>query len=272
MTAATPRRLAVPLGRPVGEVDEQWAARHLRSTLVAGFGVDGLARMQAARVLVVGAGGLGSPVLLYLAAAGVGTLGICDADVVEVTNLQRQVIHDEQSIDVAKTESAARKLRPMNHRLEVRTHGWATPELLDELADDYDLMLECSDTFDTKYLMGDWCEAANKPLVWGSVVDMSWQVSVFWTNPDDGGPGTRMRDLYPNQPKPGTTPSSLEVGVLGPVAGQAGTTIATEAVKLICGMGAPLFGRVAIADTRAGRYDTVTFAPEAALGVDMTGS
>ena len=255
--------LRIPLGRPIVEVDAQWADRHLRSTLVAGIGVAGLARLQAARVLVVGAGGLGSPVLMYLAAAGVGLLGICDADAVEHTNLQRQIIHGEHSVGQAKTESAAERLGALNSQLEVRTHGWATPELLDELAGDYDLVLDCSDSFDAKYLLGDWCATNNMPLVWGSVVAMSWQVSVFWRQPDDGGPGVRLRDLYPTQPAAGTTPSSLQVGVLGPVVGQAGATMATEAVKLICGVGRPLFGRVLIADAGAGQYDTVVFAPDA---------
>lgn len=255
--------LRITLGRPITEVDAHWAERHLRSTLVAGVGVQGLARLHAARVLVVGAGGLGSPVLMYLAAAGVGTLGICDADVVEHTNLQRQIIHGEHSVGQDKTASAAERLRAMNSTLEVRTHGWATAELLDELADDYDLVLDCCDNFDAKYLLGDWCAANNMPLVWGSVVAMSWQVSVFWAEPNDGRPGVRLRDLYPEQPAPGSTPSSLQVGVLGPMVGQAGATMASEAVKLICGLGQPLFGRVVIADAGVGHYDTVVFAPDA---------
>jgi len=134
------------------------------------------------------------------------------------------------------------------------------------VADDYDLVMDCCDSFDAKYLLGDWCAARNMALVWGSVVAMSWQVSVFWTSPPDGGPGVRLRDLYPNQPLPGTTPSSLEVGVLGPVVGQTASTMATEAVKLICGFGAPLFGRVEIADARVARHDVVTFAPQAVTG------
>ena len=255
------RTLQLTLGRPVEAVAADWAARHHRTALVEGIADEGLARLRAARVLVVGAGGLGSPVLLYLAAAGVGTIGICDADAVELTNLQRQVVHDEASVGVAKTASAAARLRAINSAVEVIEYGWATPELLGEIGADYDLVLDCVDSFDAKYLLGDWCAANDKPLVWGSVVAMSWQVSVFWTTPPDGGPGVRLRDLYPNQPAPGSTPSSLQVGVLGPVVGQAASTMATEAVKLICGLGAPLFGRLAIADARAGRYDVVGFAP-----------
>lgn len=258
------RTLRAPLGRPISPVSDAWAQRHHRSLLVAGVGADGLARLQAARVLVVGAGGLGSPVLMYLAAAGVGTLGICDADAVELTNLQRQIVHDESSVGMAKTESAARRLRALNSAVEVRVHGWATSELLDELAADYDLVIDCCDSFEAKYLLGDWCAAANKPLVWGSVVAMSWQVSVFWTAPADGGPGVGLRDLYPATPPAGATPSSLDVGVLGPVVGQAASTMATEAIKLICGFGVPLFGRLAIADAAQGRYDVVGFAPHLA--------
>lgn len=260
------RTLTLPLGRPIEAVSHSWAARHHRSALVTGIGDEGLARLKAARVLVVGAGGLGSPVLMYLAAAGVQTIGICDADVVEETNLQRQIIHDEASVGVLKTESAAHRLRAMSSQTEVRTYGWVTRELLDELADDYDLVMDCCDSFGAKYLLGDWCAETNKPLVWGSVVAMSWQVSVFWTAPSDGRPGVRMRDLYPTQPAPGSTPSSLQVGVLGPVVGQAASTMAIEAVKLICGLGAPLFGRVAIADARVGRHDVVTFLPRAVSG------
>lgn len=260
------RTLTLPLGRPVESVPDVWAARHHRSALVAGVGDEGLARLKAARVLVVGAGGLGSPVLMYLAAAGVGTIGICDADAVEETNLQRQIIHDEASVGVLKTESAAGRLHALNSGVEVTTYGWATRELLDELADDYDLVMDCCDSFDAKYLLGDWCAETNKPLVWGSVIAMNWQVSVFWTNPGDGGPGVRMRDLYPTQPAHGTTPSSLQVGVLGPVVGETASAMATEAVKLICGLGAPLFGRVAISDSRVGRHDVVTFAPHAVSG------
>ena len=245
-------------GPALGRDDTHRYARHL---LVPAVGELGQRRLRNAHVAVLGAGGLGSPALLYLAAAGVGTIGICDADAVELTNLQRQVVHDEASVGVAKTASAAARLRAINSAVEVIEYGWATPELLGEIGADYDLVLDCVDSFDAKYLLGDWCAANDKPLVWGSVVAMSWQVSVFWTNPSDGGPGVRLRDLYPNQPAPGSTPSSLQVGVLGPVVGQAASTMATEAVKLICGLGAPLFGRLAIADARAGRYDVVGFAP-----------
>lgn len=261
MDRAAVRTLQLDLTRPVAPVDEAWATRHHRTALIADLDAAGLARLKAASVLVVGAGGLGSPVLLYLAAAGVGKVGICDADAVELTNLQRQIVHDEASVGVAKTASAAARLRALNSEIEINEYGWATPELLDEIGADYDLVLDCVDSFDAKYLLGDWCAANDKPLVWGSIVAMSWQVSVFWTTPSDGGPGVRMRDLYPVQPAPGTTPSSLQVGVLGPVVGQAASTMATEAVKLICGLGNPLFGRLVIADARAGRYDVVTFAP-----------
>lgn len=258
------RSLRIPLGRPITPVDEQWATRQLRTAQVEGIGTEGLARLKAARVLVVGAGGLGSPVLTYLAAAGVGTLGICDDDLVEQSNLQRQVIHDESGLGTPKTHSAAQRLQAINSSIEIRTHGWATPDLLDELADQYDLLLDCCDSFDAKYLLADWCAEHNKPQIWGSAVAMSWQVSVFWAQPTDGGPGVRLRELYPVQPAHGTTPSAATVGVLGPVVGQAGATMAIEAIKLICGVGAPLFGRVAVADARAARHDIITFNPQAA--------
>ncbi|MCT3003776.1 HesA/MoeB/ThiF family protein, partial [Propionibacterium freudenreichii] len=189
--------------------------------------------MRAARVLVVGAGGLGSPVLLYLAAAGVGTLGVCDSDVVEVTNLARQLLHGEADVGMAKPESAARRLGALDASVRVEQFGNVTRDFLDAHGTEWDLVIDCTDNFAAKYLVADWCADSGVPLVWGTVVSMGFQVSVFWSRPPAGVPATTLRMVYPHVPPPGTTPASPQVGVLGSVVGQAGTAMATEATKLI---------------------------------------
>lgn len=252
----------IPLGAPVEptpHTENPWP-RHRRNWLVSGIGVAGQARLRAARVLVVGAGGLGSPVLLYLGAAGVGRLGVADGDRVEVDNLARQVIHTDGEVGAQKTASARRRLLELDPGLEVEELGMITVTLLDEQRDRWDLVMDCSDNFPTKYLVGDWCDRTGTPLVWGTVVDMIWQVSVFWSDPPSGWPSTRLRGLHPWQPAPGQTPTSTEVGVLGPVVGQVGCTMAVEAVKLITGVGTPLIGQVLYGDARNSRYETLTFA------------
>ncbi|WP_241157539.1 HesA/MoeB/ThiF family protein [Schaalia sp. ZJ1691] len=256
------RPVRIPLRNPIASADlvEKEDERHRRNWLVRGIGPQGHARLAASRILVVGAGGLGSPVLLYLGAAGVGTLGICDFDVVERSNLSRQVIHADRSVGHNKAESAAQHLQALDPDLTVHTFGRVTSEFLDAHRDEWDLILECSDNFSTKYLVADWCAASGVPLVWGTVVDMIFQVSVFWSRPLPGIPATTLRDLHPRIPDPGTTPVSTQVGVLGPVVGQAGTIMATEAIKLITGVGRPLIGQVLYGDSRQNRYETLTFA------------
>lgn len=234
--------------------------RHRRSWLVVGIGPEGQARLRAARVLVVGAGGLGSPVLLYLAAAGVGTIGVCDSDVVEEHNLQRQVIHGTPGVGTAKTASAAARLLDLDPAVRVECFGHVTRSFLEEHGHEWDLFVECTDTFEAKYLVADWCAEAGTPLVWGTVVAMDFQVSVFWSAPPAPRPATTLRMLYPRVPEPGTTPSSLHVGVLGPVVGQTGSAMATEAIKLITGAGDPLIGKVLIGDAAHNRYTTLPFA------------
>ncbi|EPH02973.1 hypothetical protein HMPREF1531_02291 [Propionibacterium sp. oral taxon 192 str. F0372] len=251
----------IPLGTPVGlrpDAETAWQ-RHRRNWLVSGIGVEGQARLHAARVLVVGAGGLGSPVLLYLAAAGIGRLGIADFDLVEVNNLARQVLHGHGDVGDAKSASARRHLLRLDPDLRVTELGRVTSELLDGQRNEWDLIVECSDNFPTKYLVGDWCERTGKPLVWGTVVDMVWQVSDFWSDPPQGWPVTSLRGLHARQPAPRETPTSTEVGVLGPVVGQAGCTMATEVVKLITGVGTPLIGQLLYGDARRNRYETLTF-------------
>lgn len=235
--------------------DEQ--ERYSRNIRIPGIGTAGQERLRGARALVVGAGGLGSPVIAYLAAAGVGHLTIADGDVVEPSNLQRQVIHRTRDLGVAKTESAARFAADLNGGVRVRTHGLVTGANVEALAAEHDVVLECSDNFATKFLLDDACAAAGTPLVWGTIVGLTCQVTVFGPRPGGGRP-VRLRDIWPEPPEPGTTPNSNEAGVLGAAVGHAGSLMATEAIKILTGVGEPLLGRLLVADLAAGTWDTVT--------------
>jgi molybdopterin/thiamine biosynthesis adenylyltransferase len=234
--------------------------RHRRNWIVPGIGREGQARLEAARVLVVGAGGLGSPLLLYLTAAGVGTLGVCDSDVVELANLARQLLHGEADVGMPKPQSAAKQLGMLDSQVKIEQYPHVTREFLDAHGSEWDLVVDCTDNFAAKYLVGDWCAESGVPFVWGTVVGMSFQVSVFWSKPPAGVPVTKLRMLHPDMPAPGTTPASPKVGVLGPVVGQTGTAQATEVVKLLTGVGEPLIGKALVADVARNRYTTLTFA------------
>ena len=261
--AVSGRSVALPLINEPGpyEAGDPALERFRRNWLVSGIGEAGQARLAAARVLVVGAGGLGSPVLLYLTAAGVGTIGICDSDVVEVSNLQRQLLHGEGDVGDPKPDSAVRHLSGLNSSVHFERYGHVTREWLDEHGREWDLIVECTDNFDAKYLVADYCADSGLPLVWGTVVSMAFQVSVFWSQAPAPVPSLTLRSLHPVKPAPGTTPASPKVGVLGPVVGQAGTAMATEAIKLLVGFGEPLIGRVLMMDAATQRADVLTFAP-----------
>ena len=261
--AVSGRAVALPLiNAPVPcEAGDPALERFRRNWLVSGIGQAGQARLAAARVLVVGAGGLGSPVLLYLTAAGVGTIGICDSDVVDTSNLQRQLLHGEADVGDPKPDSAVRHLSALNSGVRFERYGHVTREWLDEHGREWDLIVECTDSFDSKYLVADYCADSGVPLVWGTVVSMAFQVSVFWSAAPAPVPSLTLRSLHPVKPAPGTTPASPEVGVLGPVVGQAGTAMATEAIKLLVGFGEPLIGRVLTVDAATQRADVLTFAP-----------
>lgn len=261
--AVSGRSVAVPLHcAPVRyEAGNPALERFRRNWLVSGIGEAGQARLAASRVLVVGAGGLGSPVLLYLTAAGIGTIGICDSDVVEVSNLQRQLLHGEGDVGVPKPNSAVRHLSGLNSSVQFARFGHVTRQWLDEHGHEWDLIVECTDNFDAKYLVADYCADSGVPLVWGTVVRMAYQVSVFWSAAPAPVPSLTLRSLHPVQPAPGTTPASTQVGVLGPVVGQAGTAMATEAIKMLVGFGEPLIGRVLMVDATTQRTDVLTFAP-----------
>jgi molybdopterin/thiamine biosynthesis adenylyltransferase/rhodanese-related sulfurtransferase len=206
-----------------------------------------------ARVLCVGAGGLGSPVLLYLAAAGVGTLGIVDFDDVDESNLQRQIIHGQSDVGFSKVESARKKIKEINPEVNVELH----PVRLDvsnvlEIFSRYDLIVDTTDNFATRYLVNDACVLLNKPCVWGSIYRFDGQASVFWA---EHGPCYRC--LHPEPPPFGMVPSCAEGGVLGMLCGSIGSIQATEAIKLITGVGEPLIGYVMIYEALEMTYSKI---------------
>lgn len=219
--------------------------RYSRHILVQEISIIGQQRIKAAKVLCIGAGGLGSPVLMYLAAAGVGTLGIVDFDVVEESNLQRQIIHGQSDIGTSKVESAKRKISEINPFVRVLTHDVRldTSNIL-EIFKDYDLVIDGTDNFATRYLINDACVLLSKPLIWGSVLRFDGQVSVFWS---EHGPCYRC--LHPTPPQ--DVPNCAEAGVLGVLCASIASIQATEAVKLITGIGEPLIGGLIIYDALA---------------------
>lgn len=246
-----------PLVQPAAELTRDEVARYSRHVIMPDLGVDGQRRLKGARVLVIGAGGLGSPVLLYLAAAGVGTVGIVEFDVVEVSNLHRQVIHGQSDIGRAKAHSARDSLREINPLIEVRLHEVRlAPDNAVDLFGGYDLIIDGTDNFATRYLVNDAAALAGKPYVWGSIHRFEGQVSVFWEDAPDGR-AINYRDLYPEPPPPGLVPSCAEGGVLGVLCASVGSMMATEAIKLITGIGESLLGRLMVYDALAMTYRTI---------------
>ncbi|MDG9881346.1 MULTISPECIES: molybdopterin-synthase adenylyltransferase MoeB [Pseudomonas] len=237
-----------PLVEPGAELSREEVNRYSRHLLIPNMGVTGQRRLKNARVLVIGAGGLGSPTLLYLAAAGVGTLGVIDFDRVDESNLQRQVIHTVDSVGELKVESARQAIARLNPLVKVITHSdRLEPGIAVELFSRYDLILDGTDNFATRYLVNDACILANKPYVWGSIFRFEGQASVFWENAPDGR-GLNYRDLYPEPPPPELAPSCAEGGVLGVLCAAIASIMATEAIKLLVGIGDPLLGRLMVYD------------------------
>jgi adenylyltransferase/sulfurtransferase len=242
-----------PLVPPGPELTAAERTRFARHLLLPDLGLDGQRRLRAARVLVVGAGGLGSPALLYLAAAGVGTIGVVDDDVVEVTNLQRQVVHGVADVGRAKVDSAAEAVLAVSPDTVVVRHR----ERLDAdsalgVVADYDLVLDGADNFPTRYLVGDACARLGVPHVWGSVYRFDGQVSVWWA-----GEGPCYACVFPAQPPPDAVPSCAVGGVLGAVCASVGSVMATEAVKLVTGVGDVLVGRLLVHDALQQTWDAV---------------
>lgn len=237
--------------------------RYKRHLVLKDVGGPGQQALKAAKVLVVGAGGLGSPVLMYLAAAGVGTLGIIDDDHVSLDNLQRQIAHDTSRVGTPKTESAAAAIARLNPHVEVRTHAerLETGNALDIIAQ-YDIVADGSDNFATRYLVNDACYLARKPLVFAALGPFDGHLTTFRafeTGPDDK-PYPNYRCIFPEAPPPGTVANCSEVGVLGAVAGVLGTMQAMEVLKEIIGIGETLAGRLVIYDALACRFQTVKIA------------
>lgn len=230
--------------------------RYSRHILLREVGAIGQAKLRAARVLVVGAGGLGSPLAMYLAAAGVGTLGLVDHDVLELSNLQRQVAHATARVGQRKVDSAAEALRGLNPEVKLKLH----PRRMDaatarELIPQYDVICDGTDNFPTRFLLGDACHLLGKPLVSAAVLRFEGQLSVFRAH--EGAPHPCHRCLNPEPPPPGLVPSCSEAGVLGAVVGVMGTLQATEVLKLIMGVGEGMSGRLLLWDALDARFRTV---------------
>jgi len=239
-----------PLVEPAGELTPDEVERYSRHLIIPEIGALGQRRLKNAKVLVIGAGGLGSPALLYLAAAGVGTLGIIDDDAVDLSNLQRQVIHGVADVGRPKIESARDAIAALNPLVDVRLHNVrldASNAL--ELFAGYDLILDGADNFATRYLVNDAAAILGKPYVWGSIFRFDGQVSVFWEKH-----GPTYRDLYPEAPPAGSVPSCGEGGVFGMLCAAVGSLMVTEAVKLVTGVGRSLLGRVALFDALGGSW------------------
>lgn len=246
-------------GQALGRDEIERYARHIVLPEVGGAGQQ---KLKAARVLVIGAGGLGSPVALYLAAAGVGKIGMADDDTVSLSNLQRQVIHATADIGRAKLDSAGERVAAINPHVAFTPH----PLRLDAengpaIVTDYDLVVDGSDNFSTRYRMADLCEAAGIPLVTAAVQRFSGSLTVLAPHLTDaeGRQNPRYRDLFPEAPAPGVVPSCAEAGILGTTTGVLGTLAANEAIKVICGIGEPLVGRLLMVDLLGPRFETIRY-------------
>ena len=247
-----------PLVAPASDLSREELERYSRHLTLPQLGEEGQRRLKNARVLVIGAGGLGAPALQYLAAAGVGTIGVVDDDVVSVSNLQRQVVHGMADIGRPKVDSAADAVARLNPLVTVHRH----PERLStdnalEIFSGYDLIMDGADNFGTRFLVSDAAELTGIPVVWGSILRFDGQVSVFWS-----GHGPVYRDLFPEAPAPGQVPSCAEGGVLGMLPATIGSVMVTEALKLITGIGRPLLGRVLIQDALAQTWRELTVLPD----------
>ena len=236
--------------------------RYARHIVLREVGGPGQAALGRSRVLVVGAGGLGAPVLLYLAAAGVGRLGIVDDDVVTLSNLQRQVIHATPDIGVAKVDSAAAMIRRLNPHVAVAQHNVRlTAQNALELIGDYDIVADGSDNFATRYLVSDACYFARRPLVSAALGSFDGTLTTIRAHErgPDGKPNPTYRCLFPEPPPPGTVPACAEAGILGALAGVIGSMMALEVIREIAGFGEGLVGRLVMLDARAMRFETLRY-------------
>jgi sulfur-carrier protein adenylyltransferase/sulfurtransferase len=242
-----------PLVEPATELSVDEVRRYSRHLIIPDVGMSGQKRLKNAKVLCVGAGGLGSPALMYLAAAGVGTLGIAEFDTVDESNLQRQIIHGQKDIGRSKAESARDSVLEINPYVTVQLHEVRLDSTnVMEIFADYDLIVDGTDNFATRYLVNDACVLLKKPYVWGSIYRFDGQASVFWA---EHGPCYRC--LYPEPPPPGMVPSCAEGGVLGVLCASIGSIQVTEAIKLLAGIGDPLVGRLMVYDALEMSYRQV---------------
>jgi adenylyltransferase/sulfurtransferase len=239
-----------PLVEPAAELTVDEIRRYSRHLIIPDVGVTGQKRLKNARVLCVGAGGLGSPALMYLAAAGVGMLGIVEFDTVDESNLQRQIIHGQSDIGRSKAESARDSVREINPYVHVVLHDEAlTNDNVMQIFEQYDLIVDGTDNFATRYMVNDAAVLLGKPYVWGSIYRFDGQASVFWA---EHGPCYRC--LYPEPPPPGMVPSCAEGGVLGVLCASIGSIQVTEAIKLLTGIGEPLLGSLVVYDALEMQY------------------
>jgi len=242
-----------PLVEPAESLTVEEVRRYSRHLIIPDVAMDGQKRLKNARVLCVGAGGLGSPALMYLAAAGVGTLGIVEFDVVDESNLQRQIIHGQSDIGRSKAESARDSVKEINPLVTVNLHEVRLDSSnVMEIFSQYDLIVDGTDNFATRYLVNDACVLLGKPYVWGSIYRFDGQASVFWS---EYGPCYRC--LYPEPPPPGMVPSCAEGGVLGVLCASIGSIQVNEAIKVLTGIGEPLVGRLMIYDALEMTYRQV---------------
>ena len=242
-----------PLVEPAPSLSIDEVRRYSRHLIIPDVAMDGQKRLKNARVLCVGAGGLGSPALMYLAAAGVGTLGVVEFDTVDESNLQRQIIHGQSDIGRSKAESARDTIREINPYVNVVLHNEAlSNDNVFQIFEQYDLIVDGTDNFATRYLVNDAAVLLGKPYVWGSIYRFDGQASVFWA---EHGPCYRC--LYPEPPPPGMVPSCAEGGVLGVLCASIGSIQVTEAVKLLTGVGEPLVGRLMVYDALEMTYRSI---------------
>ena len=246
--------LLPPLVEPAAELTREEVMRYSRHLIIPDVATAGQKRLKNARVLAVGAGGLGSPTLLYLAAAGVGTLGIVDFDTVDESNLQRQVIHGQSDIGRSKAQSARDSVKEINPLVNVVLHETRLDSTnVLEIFADYDLIVDGTDNFATRYMVNDAAFFLGKPYVWGSIYRFDGQASVFWPSAP-GGEAPCYRCLYPEPPPPGMVPSCAEGGVLGVLCASIGSIQTNEAIKLLMGIGEPLVGTLMVYDALETEY------------------
>ncbi len=242
-----------PLVNTLGDLSNDEIKRYSRHLIMPEVGIEGQRRLKAASVLLIGTGGLGSPSALYLAAAGIGKMGLVDYDIVDHTNLQRQVIHGMSTVGMSKLDSAEKRLRDLNPDIEIIKHNVPlTSDNAIELFTPYDVIVDGTDNFPTRYLVNDACVKLGKPNVYGSIFRFEGQLSVFYAKE-----GACYRCMFPEPPPPGLVPSCAEGGVLGILPGTIGTLQATETIKLLLGIGQPMIGRMLLYDALDMTFNTI---------------